>query len=79
MLFLGGIIVLLGAFIPKIRQYSFVVSSVIFSRIVLGRLISFGIEGIPSSGVIRAMIGELILGVLNLYCLKLSKKDLSEI
>lgn len=67
-LMLGGTLALLGLAISGFKQYSFMMASVIFIGIVIGRLLSMGIEGIPSSGVLQAMIVEFILGVFNLYC-----------
>ncbi|MEL7124473.1 MAG: DUF4345 domain-containing protein [Bacteroidota bacterium] len=66
---LGGILVLMGTIMPDFKQTSFVVASLIFGGVVLGRLISFGLDGIPNADIIRAAIIEVTLCVLNLFCL----------
>ncbi|MEM7133626.1 MAG: DUF4345 domain-containing protein [Chloroflexota bacterium] len=68
-LFLGGIIALLGAIRADFRHTSFVVTTVIFGGIVLGRSLSFFIDGIPSQDLIRVAITEGVLGALNVFCL----------
>ncbi|MEM6725769.1 MAG: DUF4345 family protein [Bacteroidota bacterium] len=67
-LLLGGILILLGINLPGFRQASFVVANLLFAGIVLGRLISFGVDGKPSPMVIKLTILELTLAVLNLIC-----------
>ncbi|MEM9775933.1 MAG: DUF4345 domain-containing protein [Chloroflexota bacterium] len=65
-LFLGGIIALIGARRSDFRFTAFVVTNVIFSGIVIGRLLSFFIDGSPHSDLIVVLITEAILAVLNM-------------
>ena len=66
---LGGIIILLGTIVPNLRQTAFIVAIVILFGVVIGRLISFGIDGQPNEAVIKVMAVEFILGLLNIFCL----------
>ncbi len=66
---LGGIMILLGALFPDFRLTSFVVAIVLLFGVILGRLISFGVDGRPSQDIVRAAMIEMILGGLNIICL----------
>lgn len=68
-MFLGGIIALLGAIRVDFRQTAFVVLMVIFGGVVLGRSLSLLIDGMPNTDLIRAFVAEVVLGALNLFCL----------
>ena len=65
----GGILTLMGIFLPDFRKTSFVVASVIFFGVVLGRLISFGLDGMPNPDMIRGTVIEGVLAALNVICL----------
>ena len=76
-LFLGGINALLGAIRGDFRKTSFVVTSIIFGGVVLGRSLSFFIDGNPNQDLIRVAMIEGVLAALNVFCLvKLVSKDL---
>ncbi|MFK7804868.1 MAG: DUF4345 domain-containing protein [Anaerolineae bacterium] len=76
-LFLGGIIALLGAIRGDFRKTSFVVTSIIFGGVVIGRSISFFIDGNPNQDLIRVAMIEGVLAALNVFCfVKLVSKDL---
>ena len=66
---LGGIIALLGTIRADFRLTSFVVVAVIFAGIVLGRSLSLFIDGMPNADLMRAYVVEIVLGVLNVFCL----------
>ncbi|MEM8858003.1 MAG: DUF4345 domain-containing protein [Chloroflexota bacterium] len=68
-LLLGGIIALIGARRANFRFTSFVVTNVIFCGIVIGRLLSFLLDGMPNPDLIRVAITEAVLAVLNIVCL----------
>lgn len=68
-MFLGGVIILLGTLIPDFRRSSFVVAVVIFAGVALGRFISFGLDGMPNTAVVRSAIVEIALSALNIFCL----------
>ncbi|MEM7332332.1 MAG: DUF4345 domain-containing protein [Chloroflexota bacterium] len=67
-LLLGGIVALLGARRADFRPTSFVVTTVIFGGIILGRTLSFIIDGVPNPDLIRVAIIEMVIGVLNIFC-----------
>lgn len=66
---LGGIVAFLGIFIPRFRFTAFVVLSVLFVGVVLGRSVSLIIDGIPDEHIFRAFHHQALLGVLNVCCL----------
>lgn len=68
-LFLGGIIAFLGVIRADFRRTSFIVATVIFGGILLGRSLSLFIDGISNERLIRAVIAEGVLGALNVFCL----------
>lgn len=68
-LLVGGLITLLGVFVARLRPISLYISAVIFSGIVLGRLISFALEGIPSTEIVRIASVESFFCVLTIFCL----------
>ena len=68
-MFLGGIIAFLGTIRADFRLTSFVVATVIFGGVVLGRSLSLFIDGIPNENLIRAATAEGVLGTLNIFCL----------
>ncbi|MEM9887559.1 MAG: DUF4345 domain-containing protein [Bacteroidota bacterium] len=65
----GGLFIILGIVISDFKFTSFVVAVVIFFGVVLGRLISLVVDGKPNQDVIRATIAEIVLSVLNIFCL----------
>ncbi len=68
-LFLGGIVALFGALRTDFSPTSFVVTTVIFGGIVLGRAVSFFGDGIPHPDLMRVAMIEAIIGALNIFCL----------
>ena len=68
-MFLGAIIAALGIIKADFRQTSFIVATVIFSGVVLGRSLSFFIDGTPNENLIRAASAEIVLSGLNIFCL----------
>lgn len=65
----GGIVILLGTFIPKLAISSFVVATLIFIGFAIGRLLSIKLDGKPNKQIIQGLISELVLGAANIYCL----------
>lgn len=63
---LGGITAVFGAIRADFRRTSFVVVTVIFGGVVLGRLLSLFFDGIPSQNLIRVAVVEGVLTVLNI-------------
>ena len=66
---LGGIVAFVGILIPRFRMTSFVLLSVIFVGMVLGRSVSWVVDGVPDANISRALQHEAILAVLNVSCL----------
>jgi hypothetical protein len=62
----GGIIILLGIFIPEMKLTSFVVAILIFVGFLIGRLSSMRLDGKPNKEISQGMIFELVFGVLNI-------------
>lgn len=66
---LGAMVAFAGAIRVDFRQTAFIVITVIFGGIVLGRSFSLFIDGIPSPNLMRVAMIEIVLGVLNVVCL----------
>lgn len=66
---LAGIVAFLGVFRSRASVTSFVVVSVIFAGVVVGRAVSLVFDGIPDADLFRPAIVEGILAALNLFCL----------
>ncbi len=66
---LGGIVAFLGIFIARFQVTSFVVLSVIFVGIVLGRSVSLVVDVIPDESLLRPTTVEAVLAGLNVFCL----------
>lgn len=68
-MFLGGLTILIVTIIPNFRQTGFVVATVILFGVVVGRLISIRLDGKPNQAILKAMTAEVLLSVLNIFCL----------
>ncbi len=66
---LAGAVAFLGVFLPRFRATSFVVLSVLFVGVVLGRSVSLVVDGMPDESLLRPAIVEMILAALNVFCL----------
>lgn len=66
---LGGIVAFIGVFRADFRLTAFVVATVILGGVVLGRSVSFVIDGLPNADLMRAASAEVVLGALNVVCL----------
>ena len=65
----GGLLILLGIFIPQFTFTSFVVASLILLGFAIGRLLSIGLDGKPNRLIVQGLISELVLGAANIFCL----------
>lgn len=65
----GGMIILLGIFIPLFTFTSFVVAIIILLGFAIGRLLSISLDGKPNKLMLQGLISELILGAANILCL----------
>lgn len=65
----GGIIIFLGAFIPKLTHMSLVLSSLFYLSYGFSRVLSMMIDGIPHNSLLSATIIEIIIGLLSLFLL----------
>ena len=62
---LGGVVAFLGIIRPDLQFTSFLVLTVIFGGVILGRIFSFFMDGIPHNNLLSAAMAEGILAVLN--------------
>ena len=65
----GGIIILLGIFIPQLTFASFVVAALILLGFAIGRLLSIRLDGKPNKLIVQGLISEIVLGAANIFCL----------
>lgn len=57
---LMGIFFLLGAFVPKLRETALITLAIFTSGLVLGRVVSIAIDGVPGTFIWLMLVGELI-------------------
>lgn len=69
LMLLGGIVILLGTFIPKLTIASFIVAILIFLGFAIGRLLSVALDGKPNKMIIQGLIFELVFCSANIFCL----------
>ena len=70
-LFISGIIALFGGIRVGFRETAFVVTTVIFGGVAIGRSLSFLVDGIPNQDLIRVALIEVVLAALNIVGLVL--------
>ncbi len=66
---LAGIVAFLGVFMPRFKLTAFVVLSVLFVGVILGRSVSLVVDGMPDESLLRPATIEMILAALNVFCL----------
>ncbi|MEL6624388.1 MAG: DUF4345 domain-containing protein [Bacteroidota bacterium] len=62
----GGIIILLGIFLPSLRLTSQIVAILIFLGFVIGRLLSMRIDGKPNKQIGQGILFELFFSLTNI-------------
>lgn len=67
LIFSGGIMISLGAFINNLLRLSFAVSSLLYLSIGSSRLISMFLDGIPAPSLLSATIAEITIGLISLF------------
>lgn len=72
----SGILIILGAFITKLTFTSTVISTLLYFSYGLSRILSIVLDGMPSEGLVQAVILELIIGLFCIFAfLKYSLKN----
>ena len=66
---LSGIIALLAIFVPRLKVAAFFVLSVLFAGVVLGRAVSWVVDGVPDESLFMVLTLEAMFAVANLTCL----------
>ena len=66
---LGAILALIAVFSPDLKPSAFLVLCIILGGVVLGRSLSFILDGMPPADLLRAAVGEGVLAALNIFCL----------
>lgn len=65
----AGILIIAGAFVESLSFTSVVVAAMIYLSYGISRILSFGIDGMPSVGLVQAAAFEIVIGMLCLYAL----------
>lgn len=68
-LFVAGLLILAGVFRGRLTVVSFATATVIYLSYGFSRLLSFGIDGLPHTGLVEAAIFEISLGTICLLAL----------
>jgi hypothetical protein len=72
----GGIIMMAGVFSSKLRYTSIVVATVMYLGKAIGRVVSFGTDGMPGDSLVKATVVEFVVGLAVLVMLmKFEKKS----
>lgn len=61
----GGIVVILGVILNQYSVVTFVVGSLIFMGVAIGRILSMVLDGKPNTKLMRGFVIELLFGILN--------------
>jgi hypothetical protein len=65
----GGIVIMLGIFIPKLIIISHSIAILLFLGYAFGRVLSIILDGKPNKLILQGLVSELVLGALNIFCL----------
>ena len=68
-IFLAAIFALISVFRANWRRTALIIMAIFFLSYGFGRLLSLVLDGMPSSGLFYAMIGELVMGILAIIVL----------
>lgn len=66
-LLLGGGLIFLGVFIPKLTFTSSILAVLLLLGYGFGRALSMGLDGMPAEALLMATISEFVLGFANLF------------
>ncbi len=59
-----GAVILAGLFFPRLARISAAIALIVFLAFPVGRIISIGIDGMPSESVLAAFAIEVVIGAL---------------
>ncbi len=71
----SGVLVVLGAFVPRIAFTSAVVSALLFLSYGTARVLSMALDGMPAVGLVQATILEISLGMMCVFALVKYRED----
>lgn len=74
-LLLGGLLIIIGVFIPKLTFTSSVIAVLLLLGYGFGRALSLGLDGMPAHALLIATIFEFVLGFANLFAFFKYKED----
>jgi len=60
----SGLLILSGAFVNKMTFTSTLLASLLYIAYGLSRMLSFGLDGMPSDGLVEAAILEIFIGII---------------
>ena len=61
-LFVLGALILAGAFRPGMARLSAALGAVVYFAYALGRVVSIVLDGLPASGLVEALVIEVVIG-----------------
>ncbi|MBP0018719.1 MAG: DUF4345 domain-containing protein [Cyanobacteria bacterium SBLK] len=64
-----GILMLMGAFIPRLAFTSILLSTVLYLAYGLSRFVGMLVDGLPVDSLIWSAVIEVVLGLVSLFCL----------
>ena len=66
-LLVSGLVILLGAFIQKLTYTSVIIAIIAYLSYAIGRLISILMDGMPTEGIIKATVVEIVIGLVSVF------------
>lgn len=69
LLFASGLVILTSLFLPGLRQVSLFLATFVYGTFGLSRLLSVVLDGLPSAGIVGAIMIELFLAAMGLWIL----------
>ena len=77
-IFAAGILIALGAFIPKLAYLSIVLSGLIYLSYGASRVFGMMVDGLPNNSIVAATAVEIIIGLISiLVLLRIDKKQMA--
>ncbi len=65
----SGILVISGAFLPKLTFTSVVVSALVYLSYGLSRILGMAIDGMPAEGLVQVTVLEIVTGLVCVFAL----------
>ncbi len=69
LLLVSGVLIMLGAVVERLTSVGLGLAALVYGTYGVSRLVSIGLDGMPSEGIIAVMVIELVVGALALLAI----------